>query len=233
MTLKLDGWPLLHYIKLCASSQTPRSIQTGVTVWKHSIWVELGDFLSRVTLKFVGCPWKIGHLFYATSSFVHHIRAIGKFKLELQFGNAQFESKSAIFCPACVALNFAGWPWKTIGHIVYATLSPLLHFVAIGGFKLELQFGSKATISWAVWPWNFTDDLEKQEGTSPKQHQALCVISSSYLDSNWSYSPETAKFGYDLCDLDFWPLTLTFCMDITSVIGNISWKFRDDTMRGT
>ena len=30
-----------------------------------------------------------------------------------------------------------------------------------------------------------------------------------------------------------WPLTLTFCMDITSVIGNHSWKFHDDTMRGT
>ena len=31
----------------------------------------------------------IGHLFYATSSFVHHFVAIGEFKLELQSGNAQ------------------------------------------------------------------------------------------------------------------------------------------------
>ena len=44
---------------------------------------------------------------------------------------------------------------------------------------------------------------------------------------------ETAKLGYDLFDLDFWPITLTFCMDITSVIGNNSWKCRDDTMMGT
>ena len=77
------------------------------------------------------------------------------------------------------------------------------------------------------------DDLEKQYGTSPKQHQALRIISSSYVNSNWSYSPETAKLGYDLCDLDLWPMTLTLCMDITSVIGNNSWKFRDDTMTGT
>ena len=40
-------------------------------------------------------------------------------------------------------------------------------FVAIGEFKLELQsgdaqFGSKSTIFLAVWPWNFTDNLEKQ-----------------------------------------------------------------------
>ena len=80
----------------------------------------------------------------------------------------------------------------------------------------------------AVWPWNLTDDLEKQWGTSPKQHQALCVISSSYVNSNWSYSPETAKLGYDLCDLDLWPMTLTFFMDIPSVICNNSWKFCDE-----
>ena len=53
------------------------------------------------------------------------------------------------------------------------------------------------------------------------------------MNSNWSYSPETAKLGVDLCDLDFWPLTLTFCMDVTFVIGNNSWKFHDDTMKGT
>ena len=53
------------------------------------------------------------------------------------------------------------------------------------------------------------------------------------MNSNWSYRPETAKWGHDLYDLDLWPLTLTVCMDITSVNGNSSWKFRDDTMRGT
>ena len=35
-----------------------------------------------------------------------------------------------------------------------------------------------------------------------------------------SYSPKTVKLGCDLYDLDLWPLTLTFCMDITFVIGN-------------
>ena len=45
-------------------------------------------------------PWKtIGHLFYAASSFVHHFKAISEFNLELQSGNAQFGSKSAIFVP--------------------------------------------------------------------------------------------------------------------------------------
>ena len=45
------------------------------------------------------------------------------------------------------------------------------------------------------------------------------------MNSNRSYSPKTFKLGFDLCDLDLWPLTLTFCMDITLVIGNDSWKF--------
>ena len=153
VTLKFHGWPwknnratLLCYIKLCASFQSHLWIQTGVTVRKRSIPVKIGDFLSRVTLKFDRWPWKpIGHLFYATSSFVHHFVAIGEFKLVLQSGNTKIGSKPPIF------------------------------FLA-------------------VWPWNLTNDLEKQSGTSPKHHQVLCIIPSQYVNSNWSYSPETAKF---------------------------------------
>ena len=75
VTVKFDRWPrkalLLYYVKLCASFQIHWWIQTGFTVQKRSIRVEIGDMLSRVTLKFDGWPWKtIGHLFYATSSFV-------------------------------------------------------------------------------------------------------------------------------------------------------------------
>ena len=61
------------------------------------------------------------------------------------------------------------------------------------------------------------DDLEKQWGTSPMPYQALCIISSPYVVSNWSYGAEIAKLGFDLCDPDLWPLTFTLCMDITSV----------------
>ena len=48
-----------------------------------------------------------------------------------------------------------------------------------------------------------------------------------------SYGPETAKWGHDLCDLDLWPLTLTFCMDVIFVNGDNSWKFHDDMMTET
>ena len=66
-----------------------------------------------------------------------------------------------------VTLKFDGWPWKTIGHLSFAVLSFVQHFIAIGEFKLELQSGnaqfwSNSTIFRAVWPWNLMDDLEKQ-----------------------------------------------------------------------
>ena len=99
-TLENNRAPLLYYNKLCASFQIHRWSQTWATVWKHSIWVKIGDFLSRMTLKFHRWPWKTkGHLFYTTLSFVRHFKAMGEFKLELQSGNAKFESKSAIFVP--------------------------------------------------------------------------------------------------------------------------------------
>ena len=105
MTLKNNRAPLLCYFKLCASFRSHWWIQTGVTVRKRPIWVKLDDFFSRMTLKFDRWHWKtIGHLFYATSSFVHHFLAIGELKLELQPGNAQFGSNWTIFR--------AVWPWN-------------------------------------------------------------------------------------------------------------------------
>ena len=110
MTLKNSRAPLLRCFKLCASFHSHRWIQTGVTVRKRPILVKIDDFFSRVTLKFHGWPLKtIGHLFYATSSFVHHFVAIGEFKLELQSGNAQFGSNSTIFR----ALR----PWNLTGDL--------------------------------------------------------------------------------------------------------------------
>ena len=122
MTLETNRAPLLYYIKLCASFQIYRWIQIGVTVRKRSIWVKIGNFLSRVTLEFDGWPRKtIGHLFYVALSFVHHFTAISEFKLELESGNAQFWSKSTI-CFSRVTLKFNGWPSKTIGLLFSATL---------------------------------------------------------------------------------------------------------------
>ena len=101
----------------------------------------MGNFLSHVTIKFNGWPWKtIGHLFFTTSSFVHHLKPLSELKLKLQSGNAQFWSKSAIL--SHMTLKFDGRPWKTKQYIFYATSSFVHHFKAIGEFKLELQSGN-------------------------------------------------------------------------------------------
>ena len=230
-----------------------------------------------MTLKFDGWPWKtIGHLLCTASSFVHHFKAIGKWKLELQSANAKFRSKSAIFCPVwpwnltsdleninrtpllcylklcasfhshlwiqngvtvrkCpiwvkighflfyVTFKFDRWPWKTIRYLFYATSIFVHHFITIGELKLELQSGNaqfelKSIIFLVMWPWNLTDDLEKLEGTSLKPHQALCIISSPLVNSNWSYNPETTKLGVDLCDLELWPWPFAWTLLLSLVI---------------
>ena len=65
-------------------------------------------------------------------------------------------------------MKFDGWHRKTIEPLFYFyTISSCVHhFIAIGEFKLKLQsgnaqFGSKSAIFSPVWPWNLTDDLEK------------------------------------------------------------------------
>ena len=71
-----------------------------------------------------------------------HFIAIGEFKLELQSGNAQSGSNSTIFTavsPWNLTLKFDGWPWKTIGHLFYATSSFVQNFKPIGEFKLSLS----------------------------------------------------------------------------------------------
>ena len=114
---------------------------------------------------------------------------------------------------ACSHLTSLVWvcvlwlPWKLNGAIC-----------AMGEFKLRLQsgntqFGSKSTIFLAVWPRNLTDDPQKQQGISFMLLQALCIILYSFLNSNWSYSPETPNWGQirrflEPYDLEIWQMTL-------------------------
>ena len=120
-------------------------------------------FFACMTLKVDGWTWKlIGHFRYAMLGFVHHFKAIGELKLELQSGNSQLSSKLAIFCPV--------WPWNL-------KKNNMAHLM--GYFKLNASFRSHRWIqTWVtvwkppiwvkicyfcpVWPWNLIEDLEKQ-----------------------------------------------------------------------
>ena len=120
-------------------------------------------------------------------------------------------------------LIFDRWPWKTIGHLSYSTSSFVHHFVAIGEFELELQsrnakFGSKSVIFVPC-------DLEIWRMTL-KNNRAffLCYASSGSVHhfvalsyGPQKHTPNLGKICFDLCDLNLWHLTLTFCMDIKFV----------------
>ena len=132
------------------------------------VWQTDGQTDRQTEISVLRAAWSqlktIEHLFYATSTFVHHFHwwirtgvTIRRRPIWVKFDN--FLSR--------VTLKFDGWPSKTIGHLFYATSTFVLHFVAMGEFKLELrsgnaQSGSNSTIFRAMWPWNLTDDLEKQ-----------------------------------------------------------------------
>ena len=111
-------------------------------------------FLSSVTLKFDGWPWKtIEHLFSATSSFVHHFITIGEFNLELHSGNAKFGWKSTIFF-SCVTLIFHRWPWKTSHIKLCATFH---HHIWT---QTGVTVGNGLIGLWPLWPWPLTPDLD-------------------------------------------------------------------------
>ena len=136
-------------------------------------------FFPRVTLKFDGWLWKtIGHLFYATSSVVHHFITIGEFKLELQSENA----KICYFL--CVTLKFDRWSWKTVGSLLcYSKLCASLYNHQKIHTRLTMRKGQiwvKLAIFSPVWPWNLMDDLEKPIGhifyaTSSFVHHSMAI----------------------------------------------------------
>ena len=196
MTSKMYRVPLLHYIKFCASPQTPWWIQTGVTVQKSSIRAKISNvFRTMWSWNLMGWPSEsIGHLFYAILSFVHHFKATGEFKLEFQSRNTQFGSKLGIFLSR-VTLIFDGWPWKTIRHLFYVASSFMHHFVNISEFNLKLQsgnaqFGSKSANCFALC------DLEIWRMTL-KNHRAPLLsnikLYASFHDPMWIQTGVTVR----------------------------------------
>ena len=169
MTLKNNRAPLLSNIKPYASFHHHMLIQTGVTVRKRLSWV--------VTLTFDLWPWPFAWTLRwslvitpESSWWYDDGNIVNKANLrDLIAATGLVISNwiQIVNFSARVTVKFDGWPCKTIGHLFYATSSFVHHSVAIGEFKLELQsgnlqFGSKSTICLAVWPWNLTDDPQKQ-----------------------------------------------------------------------
>ena len=104
-TLKFDRWPCktIGHLFYATTSFAHHFIPIGG--FKYELQSGNAQFGSKSTIflavwprNFTDDPQKtIGHLFYATSSFVQHFIPIGELELELQSGNAQFGSNSTIF----------------------------------------------------------------------------------------------------------------------------------------
>ena len=112
-------------------SYSPETLNSGqnwrfLVPWYLEIW--------QRTLK------TLEHLFYAASSFVHHFKAIGEFKLKLQSRNIQFGLKSAIFVPCDLEI------WRMA---LETNRAPFLCC-----FKFRASFYSHLRIQIAtVWKW--------------------------------------------------------------------------------
>ena len=114
-----------------------------------------------MTLKFDGWPSKtIGHLFFATSSFVHHFLAIGEFKLDLQSGNAQSGSNFTLLEPCDLEI------WRMT---LKNNRAPLLSNIKLyAWYHHHMWIQTRVTVwkrlSWVLtsvtltfdlWPWPF------------------------------------------------------------------------------
>ena len=93
------------------------------------------------------------------------------------------------------------------------------------------DFHSCVTLKFDGWPWKTIGHLFYAASSFVHHFVAIGEFKLE-LQSRNAQSGSNLTISY-LCDLDLWPLTLIFCMDITLVIGNNSWKFHHDTMMGT
>ena len=156
-----------YYIKLCASFQIHRWIETEVTVRKHSIRAKICDF-------FVLCDLEILWMTLENNRapFLYYTKLCASFQNPSVKSNWSYSPETLnlgqnrqFFVPCNLEI------WRMT---LQNNRAPLLchfklvyHFIPNGEFKFELQsgnaqFGSNSTIFRAVRPWNLMDDLEKQ-----------------------------------------------------------------------
>ena len=115
------------------------------------------NFLLRVTLKCDGWPWKIRHLFYATSSFLTHFIDISDLKLELRSGNVQFGSKLVIFVPCDFEIDRVTLKNNRTPPLCHTKQCASFHchiWIQIG-VTIRKQLNWTLTCDLDIWPWPF------------------------------------------------------------------------------
>ena len=114
-----------------------------------------------------------------------------------------------------VTLKFDGWPFKTIGHLFYTTLSFVHNFKSIGTVKLELQsrntqFGSKLVISLSPVTWKFDGWPWKIIGHLFYTTLSFVHHFKTMVEFNLELQSENTQFGSNLAIFcPTWPGNLT------------------------
>ena len=163
MTFKNYRTPLRSIIKLYASFHHHMWIQIGATVRKRLSWV-----LTSVTLTFDLWPWPFAWTSLLSLVITPENVMMIRWWEHGEKGVTDGQTDGQTDRRTDRTSHIAAWSQlKTVGHLFYVASIFMHHFIAIGEFKLKLhsgnaRFGSKSTIYCPVWPWNLTDDLEKQ-----------------------------------------------------------------------
>ena len=178
MTSQNDRAPVLSYMSNC------------VHYFKLELQVGNARFGSKSAF-FVPCElenwWRTlknkGHLNSMLLQGLYHFIAIGQFKLELQSRNAQFGSKSTIFCPV--------WPWNLTDDLENNRTPLLCYFMICAPFHSHLWNQTGVTVRkrpirvkigdfFPVRPWNLTNDL-KNNRAPLLCHCKLCASFRSHV----------------------------------------------------
>ena len=107
---------------------------TGLVIWN---WIQIVDFSGRVTLKLDGWAKKNNR-----ALLVYYVKLCASFQIHQWIQTGVTVRKRSIrvkigdfLCR--VTLKLDEWPWKTIGHLFYTTLSFVHDFKAMDEFWLE------------------------------------------------------------------------------------------------
>ena len=159
---------------------------------------------------------------------MHHLIAIGEFKLELQFGNAQLGSNSSIFR--------AVWPWNLTDDLNNNRAPLQCYFKLCASFHSRRWFQTGVTVQKrpirvkiddfrAVSSWNLTDDLKKQKGNikpnaSFHHHMWIQTLVTIRKPLSWVMTSVILTFDLWLCPFAW---TLLWTLVITENFMMIRW----------
>ena len=186
-----------------------------------------------VTLKFQGWPW-MGHVFYATSSFVHNFVAICEFKTGVSVQKAQIWVKFLLssfdlaFKP--LTLTFA---WTSLLSMIitfenFMMIRMQKQRMGCDGQTDVLTDGQNHRAAWSQLKneANLRDLTAVTDQVCASFHHHMCIQTGVMVRKrlNWILTSVTLTF-----DLWSWPFAWTSLLSY----GINPWKFHDDTMMET